>query len=430
MPTNGLKLILPSMVLGSMLYAAPAAAQSSPTIAPAELRQIIARQQQRISAQSKQLDALARRLDAFIAASSRQKPASKAAGSAKPIAASKTAPKRVSLAISGQVNRAVLYAEDGNSGELFHVDNDHSSTRLRLVGTGRVSKDISLGAKIEVQMESNSTASVSQDDNENGIGGASFTERKLEVWVDSKQFGRLWLGQGDTASNDSAQVDLSGTTVIAYSNSPDEFSGGVKFRNPTTGAFGPAVKSVFSNFDGLSRDDRIRYDTPKLANFMLSASHISGGAYDVALRHKAKFGPFKTSAAIAFADPSSNSTTIENRLSGSASVRHDSGFSLTFAAGRDKPERGGPDPKFVYGKLGYATRIFDIGETAFAIDFAHAEDIAMSGDRAISYGAGLVQNLKAWNTQFYAGIRNHELDRTGANFDDVFSLLAGARVKF
>lgn len=422
MPKLMSKLMLSAMTGLFMLHAGPLAARNTQTISAAELRSVIAQQQKQIDAQSTQLKALADRLDALITQNKSATPSSAAMPRQKQ--------KRVSLAVSGQVNRGLLYANDGNSGELYNVDNDHSSTRLRVVGTGRVTKDISLGAIIEVQLESNSTGSVSQDDNDHGIGGTSFTERKMEVWFDSKRFGRLSIGQGDTASNDSAQVDLSGTKIIAYSNSPDEFAGGIKFRNTATGALSPTVKSVFSNFDGLSRDDRLRYDTPKLANFVLSTSLISGGAYDVALRHKAKFGSVRTSAAIAYADPSSISTSVENRVSGSASIRHDNGFSLTVSAGRDTPEGTGSSPTSFYGKLGYATKIFKIGETAFAIDYTHADDIAADGDTAVSYGVGVVQNLKAWDTQFYAGLRNHELDRTGSNFDDVFGALVGARVKF
>jgi len=41
-------------------------------------------------------------------------------------------------------------------------------------------------------------------------GPNNFTERKLEIYFDSKRLGRLWLGQGDTASNGTSEVDLSG----------------------------------------------------------------------------------------------------------------------------------------------------------------------------------------------------------------------------
>jgi len=420
------------------VLAVPAVAQTADPAALTELRRMIAAQQKQMTAQAAVLERLRRRVETLSRVARETKATAErgatatvttAAATGKP-ADAKADPDRMSLAISGQVNRAVLHIDDGTNGEIFHVDNDHSSTRLRLVGKGRLSDDLTIGAEIEVQMESNSTGSVSQDDNDNGVGGTSFTERKLQVLVDSRRFGKLWLGQGSTASDSTSQVDLSGTTVIAYSKSPEELAGGVKFFSPSTRAFGPAIKSVFSNFDGLSRDDRIRYDTPKFGGFGLSASHVSGGAYDFALRYAAKYGAFKTAAAVAFADPGSISATIENQHNGSFSLLHDSGFNVTFAAGHAAPERTGSDPVFAYGKLGYIARFFDIGETAFAIDFTRADNIGQDDDEATSLGFGAVQNLKKFGTQFYAGVRNHGLDRTGSDFDDVLTTLAGARVKF
>ncbi|MGI9452612.1 MAG: hypothetical protein ACR2QH_18510, partial [Geminicoccaceae bacterium] len=116
----------------------------------------------------------------------------------------------VSLTVSGQVNRGILVTDDGDETDVFFVDNDNSSTRIRLLGDAKLNDDISVGSVIEVQFESNSTADVSQD-NQRDAGDNNFTERKLEVFADSKAYGRLWLGQGDTASNGTSEVDLSGT---------------------------------------------------------------------------------------------------------------------------------------------------------------------------------------------------------------------------
>ena len=52
------------------------------------------------------------------------------------------------------------------------------------------------------------------------------------------------------------------------------------------------------------------------------------------------------------------------------------------------------------------------------------------GDDFTTFGIAVTQNLKDISADLYATFRNHELDRTGTNFDDVNSFLAGARVKF
>ena len=54
----------------------------------------------------------------------------------------------VSLTLSGQVNRALLWADDGANSRVFHVDNDNSSTRFRLVGNGSLNQNVDVGAQI------------------------------------------------------------------------------------------------------------------------------------------------------------------------------------------------------------------------------------------------------------------------------------------
>ncbi len=56
----------------------------------------------------------------------------------------------VKLTVSGQVNRGLLYVDNGDKDDFFHVDNDNSSTRVRFVGTGDLTEDITVGAQIEV----------------------------------------------------------------------------------------------------------------------------------------------------------------------------------------------------------------------------------------------------------------------------------------
>ena len=339
--------------------------------------------------------------------------------------------ENISLALSGQVNRGILYYDDGDSSDTLHVDNDNSSTRIRLIGKGKVNSDVTIGTQIEVQMESNSTASISQL-SDNGVGGASFTERKLEVYFDSKRFGRLWVGQGDTASNGTSEMDLSGTGVINYSGIAD-MAGGLFFQNNTAiVATNPKINQVFSNFDGLSRDDRIRYDTRKLAGFTASASHISGGGWDAALRYAANYenAGIKTAAAIAFAD-GSDIDKFDDQLAGSLSLIHQSGINGTFAAGtRSLETTGRDDANFIYGKIGYIANLFAIGKTAFSIDYMEAEDVAATGDEATTFGFFAVQKLLEFGTEIYGGIRNHDLDRPGVNFEEVQAVLVGTRVKF
>ena len=334
----------------------------------------------------------------------------------------------VSLTVSGQVNRGILVTDDGDETDVFFVDNDNSSTRIRLLGDAKLNEDISVGSVIEVQFESNSTADVSQD-NQRNAGDNNFTERKLEIFADSKAYGRLWLGQGDTASNGSSEVDLSGTGVIGYSGVAD-LAAGIQFQDGGV-LSGVTIGDTFSNLDGLSRDDRVRYDTPVVSGAKLSASAIADDRWDVALRYARELlGAHEFEAAIAYADVDDNF----DQISGSASLLLGGlvpGVNVTFGAGnQDFEENGRDDASFLYGKLGYQFAPFSIGETAFAVDYYYGEDIDQNGDESTSIGLVAVQNVDRIGTEVFAGLRNYELDRGGADFDDVNGLLVGARVKF
>lgn len=373
-----------------------------------------------------QLRTLEERLRQLEARQLQAPPAAAAAAPAEQAAPRSVEPgtERVNLALSGQVNRGVLYADDGTASEVFHVDNDNSSTRIRLDGNATLSEEVSVGAVIEVQFESNSSSAVSLQQ-DSPVGPNNFTERKLEIFADSKRLGRLWLGQGDTASNGSAEMDLSGTSVVAYSSISD-MAGGIEFRT-AAGAFGPSIGTVFTNFDGLSRDDRIRYDTPKFGGVQASFSHVDGGSWDASLRYTGKFDEIAVAAAIAYADAASRQGY--SQLSGSASVKLPIGVSVTGAMG-GRDDVAGRDPFFYYGKLAYTMAPLPWGETSVGVDYTMAEDVAAAGDEFTSYAVFLVQSVDQVATDLFVAARNHQLDRPGTSFDDVFAALGGARVKF
>lgn len=244
----------------------------------------------------------------------------------------------------------------------------------------------------------------------------------------------LWLGQGETASDGTSEMDLSGTTVIGYSSVAD-LAGGIQFVDGAGNLSGVTIGETFDNLDGLSRDDRIRYDTRSYLNTTLSLAAIADDRYDVALRYGRKLlNTHEFKAAIAYSSVSSEFDTVN----GLASIRlcdYAPGVNFTIAAGsRNFDEGGRDDASFFYGKLGYLTkfkgRIGKLGQTGFAIDYYDGTDIDADGDESTSIGVLAVQNVKRIGTQLYAGYRHYELDRDGEDFDDVDALLVGARLKF
>ena len=192
------------------------------------------------------------------------------------------------------------------------------------------------------------------------------------------------------------------------------------------------IGNAFSQFDGLSRRDRVRYDTPTMSGFKGSTSFIQGDAWDAALRYSADYGAIGTKISAAIAYAAGGQRFDFNQVNGSVSALHASGLSLTLAAGtQDLDKRvSGDDPVNYYIKGGYQFKPFRIGKTYLSADYGATDDLAAVGDEANTWGVFMVQKIDKIATELYLGYRNHELDRSGASIDDIRVVVAGLRVKF
>jgi len=390
-----------------------------------KMQRLIEQQQSQLDAQAQAIAELKEQLQALSKAAQPSAATAEKLPSLQGVV--KPGSDKVDVQLYGQVNRGVMYVDDGNDSDFYHVDNDNSSTRLGINAKTRTGGDLEVGARFEVQYESNSSSAVSQKSN--SAGPDNFTQRHLDFFLESKRFGKLSIGQGNTASNETSEVDLSGTSLIGYS-SVEDVAGGMFFFDKTTNSLSTAtVGSVFNNMDGLSRKDRLRYDTPEFFGFALAGSAVEDNAEDVALWYNRKFPGFKLAGAVAYANP--GSTSVDNQLNGSVSILLDSGFNATFAAGNQYMRASGrDDATFYYGKLGYVQKYFDIGPTALSLDYGRNNDVAQNDDEADSFGFQFVQNLTDWRTELYLGYRHFSLDRTGKDFEDINAVMGGGRIKF
>jgi len=327
----------------------------------------------------------------------------------------------VEVKLSGQVNRAVMWADNGNDSEVFNVDNDNSSTRFRFTGSEEVNDSVKVGVVWENEFQSNASNKV--DIGQENDGTSEFNDRKLEAYF-VVPFGKLSIGQGDGAGNGTSEEDLSGTTVIMYSGVNDT-AGSINFRDNDDNEIA-TIGSTRSNFDGLSRNDRVRYDTPKFGGATLSVSGTNGDAYELAARYSGDFDSLgKITAAIAYVDTNNREDPEYTQIGGSVSWLHTSGINLTVSSGSRDIDNTSTDPVNYYGKLGYK---FDIH--AIAVEYGMTEDLAQNKDESKNYGLAYV--IKPWNgVEFYGTYRTYTLDRDGtSNIEDIRQVMVGTRVKF
>jgi predicted porin len=346
------------------------------------------------------------------------------------------------LQLKGHIARAVMLADDGSDSKVFHVDNTNSESRVILDGKVKASETLTVGGTFEVQWQANPSDKVSMETET--ISG-EFKERIMEVYFDTKKIGKFSLGRGDMASDDTAEVDLSGTDLAGNSGVAD-IGGGFKFNGPgvplpTEDENGEvvdkrlSVSSVFDNMDGLSRRNRVRYDTPKFAGFGLAVSAGETEMADAALLYSHDFSGTKLEGALAWSDP--GSTKSYSQIIGSASVLFDFGLNLTAAFGSrdlDEMPAGGDDPSFMYGKIGWKfDKLVSVGSTAVSFDYGVYENVKHQdkGEEGTAFGLQLVQKVSDWNTELYAAWRNCSLeDSADTEYDDISILMAGVRLKF
>ncbi len=334
---------------------------------------------------------------------------------------------KVKLAISGQINRAMNIADDGDKTDTYFVDSEASNTKVRFVGTALVNDDLTLGAKLELAFAPNESNTVSQlDDGESG----DFTDQRYaDLSLTSKRYGTFYLGKGDTSSNSTAEVDLSGTDLVQYASTAD-LVGGLFFTQSSNDELtNITVADAFKDFDGLSRKNRMRYDTPNFHGFGLSGSVISDRRWDTALRWGGDGYGVKAAAAAAVAYLHEDDSDYQ--YDGSFSVLHQAtGLNFTFSAGTKDTDIQS-DPYNLWGKIGWLTSLNDFGKTAFGVDYGYSENIESDDYEGETFGVAVVQNFDDYATQLYFQFRNFSLDtKDDPNVSDINVGTVGARVKF
>jgi hypothetical protein len=206
-------------------------------------------------------------------------------------------------------------------------------------------------------------------------------------------------------------------------------AGGQIFRTAAGGFSSNDVGDLLSNFDGITRIERFRYDTPTFGGgFTASVSFGEDSQNDIALRYSGKFGDVRVRSGITYAQLDDT-----DRVTGSVSAFHDpTGLNVTFASGQDDLNVAGrTDPGFNYIKLGYQKKdLLPRGSTSFAVDYYDGSDQALNDSNSKSYSIFAVQKIDSINTELVAGFRTFDASTPAESFQDIDVAFIGARFRF
>lgn len=327
------------------------------------------------------------------------------------------------LTLKGHINRAMMFADNGFTTRLLHVDNDNSSTRFGAHALADVTCDLSMGANMVLELQSNKSGEIDIFDN---VRGVNFTQRVTEIFFDSHSFGKLSLGFGATRSDTTSENDLSGTDMIALGASIDSFSGGLRFREARDSP-GPQIIEVHNGMDGLSKDNRVRYDSPEFCGWSIGASHITQNSGDVGVNFNGEISSTKIQASAVLLRKAGEFS----QSSGSAAFLFANGISISFASGHrfnlKAPDRS---PFMYHSKLGYSFNMSCFGDSHIAVDYGAGHHFIKKNDHAQAMGLFFVQDIEKAASEIYVGFRSHKLKRPGVHFRSIQATMLGVRMRF
>lgn len=342
--------------------------------------------------------------------------------------------RKVSLKIYGQVNRAILFWDNGREDDAYVVDNDSSTSRVGFRGKAKINSDWSAGYRIELGTHTSESDRVSEADDDSP-STREIVLRRNEMFIQSKTFGKISWGRTGHALDGTTTNDLSGTAIIAR-------NGGLRFiegfsiinANGTVNA-NADWDDVFPGDLEFDRDDVIRYDTPTLAGFRLSASWGEDDEYSFAAFYKGTWADFKIAAAAGYGiDEEGDRMEVYN---GSLSVMHTpTGLWVTTSGGVREHDDSGSEEEFYQIKGGIQQKWVSLGKTTLygeyiSTDIDDVDRAGVTGAEGEIFGGGFVQKVDAAAMELYAGYRHYEADLSnGENVEDFQTFVTGARIKF
>jgi predicted porin len=213
--------------------------------------------------------------------------------------------RKVSLEVSGQVNEALLYWDDGKESNTYVVTNDNSRTRVRFKGKAKINADWEAGYLLEIGVRGANSKRFAQDDDD-ADSNSGLDIRDSAWFVKNKRYGAVWLGHTATATDTITEINLTQTKDFAKYSDVEDTGMGLFVRSATNDDLSRLrwfrMLGVHGDQpgDGDRRYDGVRYDSPEFAGFTISAFWGEDDYYDVGLRYAGEWAGFKVAAGFGY----------------------------------------------------------------------------------------------------------------------------------
>ncbi len=380
--------------------------------------------------------------------------------------------RKVELQISGTINRALLYWNDGSASGVAHVDPNIDATSIRFTGSANAGGGWKVG--FLMKFDTVFTASESVDQLNPAGAGQEIKGDRIYVSFQHENYGRITLGRDNSASRGIDGMELT-NAEMTDSEIPD-WNGAFLLRTKRGELLSdlPWGDFVGGKFAGI-KGKLLTYTTPRWQGFEASTSH-GLDYWDAALRYREEWAKtFRVRAGIGTFVNSADrdDKKVHNTgWGGSAAILHiPTGLNIAYNQGlmnhiKECEERSAVSNKcrgaetFRYVRGGIVRDFIALGATSLYGEyyrgrnrhnlsdddtvnalamFPLANPTELKSSNSHVWGVGVTQHVKAASMAIYAGYRHHSLDvelvdAAGAVADkgikDLHVVFAGARIEF
>ena len=383
--------------------------------------------------------------------------------------------RKVSLTVSGWVNEAVFFWDDGTERNVYVGTNGLEQSRFRFTGEAKIMNDWSAGYTLEIGVvgaASNTWDQIIDDGNTK----SALTVRKSNWYLKSNTYGKVTVGLEGTATYHLLDdADATNTRNFSDAEAAAVAQGRFFLRSNGNGvgggAFGTGLRwsdilvSVNNGTPGQNgRRNIVRYDSPELHGFVVTASWGEDDMGGVSLTYKNVWGDFKVLAKAGFEHNSDENTSVCSQLAGqdcswggaAATIMHvPTGLYVYGGFGRQHDDTeaefnplADPTDKMWFIQAGIEQKFCPLGTTTIFGEFRHDDagsnlaknPTGLAGDFVEDsdlnfVAAGVVQNIEAAAMDLYVIYRHADGDVNAASgteieLDPFDMVITGALIKF
>jgi predicted porin len=347
--------------------------------------------------------------------------------------------RKVSLTISGWINEAVYFWDDGVEQNAYVGTNTLEQSRFKISGKAKIDNDWSAGYTLEIGIKGADLGDFSQDDagGENSLG-----VRKAYWFIKSKTFGEVSVGQNGMATYHLLD-DADGVNTRNYSDfeASTVFLGSFETRTGGT-LTGTTWKSLFGGFNNGTpgqngRRNTVRYDSPEIAGVTFTAAWGEDDMWDTKLAYAGEFGQFKVIAQVGYGESTDTDSGCDfdcQWWGAAGTILHQptglfvyGGYGAT--EGDDLPAGADMDDTWLI-QAGIERKFIPLGKSTIFGEYRH-DEIETTGSEFDFWAAGIVQNIENAAMDIYAIYRHSEGDNDAlGSLDDFDTVITGARIQF